>query len=286
MMEPGTELSSIIWKKLQQEQIQAELDQSHNISNSNNNNKGGDDDDVKKINLNPYFKKIDCIYNDFCNNNNFSLDELIFKYMLGKENTMPSNEFKGNLHFKKDTEFLFTSLNHFIDCRKSKNWVEYVLSDNIKRYGTTAHHPIFPSVPGWLIDVLCALKENSKLYLIYATDIRGVDKWLGHFCSVINISNLLFLKTEKINNMNATLILLHVAGLLTPDTLSPINRQGMKYPRSILQKATFENVRAQLLALANKKKMCDNLCNFVGATIACVPHRTGTNSFNLINTKM
>lgn len=279
-MDAGTDVSAIAWKILQQTQIQNQLDQTHYIHE-----KGNTEENIERVNndisKNPYLFKINEIFEKSQNN----LEKILFTKLFLEE-TVPEKDLIKTKLFKIDTEQIFTSLSHFIDIRKSKFWVEYMLSDKKKRYGTTASHPVYPAIPGWIIDAVYALKKNPNLYLIYSTDVRGVDKWLGHLCSIINISKLLYLRIEKeMTNLNATLIFLHVAGLLTPETLNPINRQGMKYPCSILQKVTFENVRLQLLSASHENKLCDNLCNFVGATTTCVPQRTGTNCFNLLMKK-
>ena len=85
--------------------------------------------------------------------------------------------------------------------------------------------------------------------------------------------------------MNYTAVLIHLAGILTETQLNPINRQGIKFPSSIIQKTTFENVKKQLLIAAQNDENYDNLCNFISPTITCIPHKTGTNSFNIIQKK-
>ena len=110
-------------------------------------------------------------------------------------------------------------------------------------------------------------------------------RWFGHLTSLINLSNLLYLRVEKGNpDINATLILLHLCGIFTKNMSDPINRQGMKFPCNVLQRTTFENVKNQLLKTAKKKIFYDNLTSFISSTIMCVPRGTGTNSFNILMT--
>lgn len=170
-----------------------------------------------------------------------------------------------------------TNINNFIDLRKNKKWVLYVLSDNVERYGTMQPHIIFNKMPGWLFDALqIAYKKN--LFLKYSTDLRGVNEWLGQFCSLINLHNLLAL--NEINpTINYTALLLHLAGILSTSRLNPINRQGMLFSNNVLQKCTFENVK-KLLTKARDK---DDLSSFISSTLLCIPQKTGTNAFDLIS---
>ena len=171
----------------------------------------------------------------------------------------------------------FSNLTSFIDLRKSKQWVLYLLSDNVPRIGTIYPHFIFNKIPGWLFDAARIASVNN-LSLIYSTDMRGVCEWMGQLCHLINLHYMFHINLERQNKLNYTVILIHLAGLLTKQKINPINRQGMSFQSSILQSTTFENVRKQL----SNASGCDNLSNSISATLMCIPRRTGTNSFNVV----
>ena len=185
--------------------------------------------------------------------------------------------------FKNDVNEIFSSMAHFIDFRKSKVFVEYMLSDGIKRFGLTVNHLIFPAIPMWLFDACSLVSKDPSLYLLYSTDIRSVNIFLGHISSIVNLSNLLFSKIEQNKNINATLILIHLVGIFTPDKYNPINRQGIKFPCNTLQRITFENVKNNMIKVAKEKRVYDNLSSFISSTIFGIPRVTGTNAFNLIS---
>ena len=175
----------------------------------------------------------------------------------------------------------FSNLTSFIDIRKSKKWVLYLLSDNVPRIGTIQPHFIFNRIPGWLFDaVQIASRDNKNLSLIYSTDMRGVSEWMGQLCHLINLHYMFHVNLETHNKkLNCTAIIIHLAGLLTEQKINPINRQGMSFPSSVLQSSTFENVKKQLEKVSGR----DNLSNFISTTLMCIPRRTGTNSFNLVS---
>ena len=203
----------------------------------------------------------------------------MFRYLIRKNKITYS---KTDKIFQNDIFNIFSYIAHFIDCRKSKLYVRYMLSDGVERIGINLGHPIFPAIPLWIFDVIRLIFNDNQLYLIYSTDTRNVAKWFGHLTSLVNLSNLLYMKIEQSNSdINATLILLHLGGIFTKNLTDPINRQGMKYPCSVLQKTTFENVKNQLLKISKEKKLYDNLSSFISSTLMCVPRCTGTNSFNL-----
>ena len=213
-------------------------------------------------------------------NNELVVRRNIKKYLIN--NNYMSYSRKDKI-FQSDMFNIFSYIAHFIDCRKCKIYVRYMLSDGIERIGIILGHPIFPAIPLWIFDVIRLLIKNDQLYLIYSTDTRNVAKWFGHFTSLVNLSNLLYLMIERGNSeLNTTLILLHLGGIFTKNLTDPINRQGMKFPCNVLQKTTFENVKNQLLKISKEKKLVDNLSSFISSTIMCVPRGTGTNSFNLM----
>ena len=134
-------------------------------------------------------------------------------------------------------------------------------------------------MPGWLVDAL-QIAYKYKLYLIYSTDIRGVNQWLGQLCSLINLHNLLNLNNNNNNNnINYTALLIHIAGVLSTNTLNPINRQGMLFSDNVLQRCTFENVKRKLSSIEND---CDNLSSFISLSLMCLPQKSGTNYFDII----
>ena len=232
---------------------------------------------IKKYNnkKSVYFTKLYNLYSHLINNDNknINLKSLILSTFIKNPTTIINN----NL-YKEDMFFLnnfHTNITNFIDVRKNKIWVLYSLSDNVKRYGTIQPHLTFNKMPGWLVDAL-QIAYTHNLYLIYSTDIRGVNEWLGQLCSLINLNNLLIL--NGVEN-NYTAILIHIAGVLSINTLNPINRQGMLFSDNILQKCTFENTKK----LLSKAKDCDNLSSFISSTLMGLPQNSGTNYFDLIN---
>ena len=327
IIEPGTDITALLWKTLQSSQIQKQLDQSHNVysidnttTTTNNNNVGqigfssqkvnlldipnddvffhllpyssqiirnidddiginDDDNDRKRSSNNKsnvYFTKLYnlYLYLNNNNNNNNNLKSLLLSTFI-KNPTTPSsttNLCEDNMYFLNN---FHTNITNFIDVRKNKNWVLYSLSDNIRRYGTVEPHLIFNKMPGWLVDAL-QIAYTHNLYLIYSTDIRGVNEWLGQLCSLINLHNLLALNGIDINY---TAILIHIAGVLSTKTLNPINRQGMFFSDNVLQKCTFENTKNFL----SKAKDCDNLSSFISSTLMCLPQKSGTNYFDLLS---
>ena len=185
--------------------------------------------------------------------------------------------------FQDDVHNIFSFVAHFIDNRKIKLFVRYMLSDGLERYGIVLGHPVFPGLPMWIFDACRLVAENPKLYLLYSTDTRNVSKWFGHLVSLTNMSNLLYLKIERDNpEINTTLIFLHLVGIFTHNMNDPINRQGMKYQGNILQRTTFENVKNQLSKMAKSRADFDTLNNFISSTTMCVPRPTGTNSFGIV----
>ena len=235
---------------------------------------------VRDIKVKKRTKK-DCNTREMKGNDTQSIiKQNIFEYLIRKNKMTYSRNDK---IFQNDIFNIFSYIAHFIDCRKSKLYVRYMLSDGVERIGIILGHPIFPAIPLWIFDVIRLISNNNQLYLIYSTDTRNVAKWFGHLTSLVNLSNLLHMKIEQGNSdINATLILLHLGGIFTKNLTDPINRQGMKYPCSVLQKTTFENVKNQLLKISKEKKLYDNLSSFISSTIMCVPRCTGTNSFNLL----
>ena len=214
-------------------------------------------------------------------------DEYIYKQInehLVNSPLTPQNilgdDYAQDIIFKNDTENSFSNIANFINIRKSKIWVLYLLSDGIPRYGTIHPHPVYNLLPGWLFDALQII-GNLNMHLIYSTDLRGVNTWMGELANLINIHNLLSIDIEK-NGFNCTLILMHIVGLFSSESTNPISRQGIKFPDSILQKTTFENVKNLLSAAIEQKQNYDNLCSFISSTIACIPHKSGSNSFNLL----
>ena len=144
-------------------------------------------------------------------------------------------------------------------------------------------------MPGWLVDAL-QIAYNRKLYLLYATDVRGVNTWLGQVSSLINLHNLLnrnsrppadssiSSSSSSSSSVNYTALLLHVAGVLSTNQLNAINRQGMLFSKNVLQRCTFENVKRKLTGVSD----VDNLSNFISLALTCLPQKSGTNYFDLL----
>ena len=313
-LSPGTDLTAIIWKTLQSTQIQTQLDQSHNLydieklqkenENVQKSNYFSDNHRFRLANIdeelknttqkrklekrkkrkcnnsiileNLYLPKIRTIYNKIYDAILMKKDETIVKDIIIKELLETPNFNTDNQKSMVDSTWL-ANLGNYMDVRKNKEWVSYILSDFIPRQGVIHPHPTYNKIPGWLFDAIKISKEK-KLFLVYSTDVRGVNEWMGQLCSLINVHNLLSVNLEAQQGLNCTAILIHLAGILSIQPLNSINRQGMSFSDSILQKSTFENVK-KLLSNVNGS---DNLSSFISATIACIPHKTGTNSFDLI----
>lgn len=185
--------------------------------------------------------------------------------------------------FKRDIS-LYSNLssngvNNLIDLRMSKVWVEYMMSDGIIRYSTLHPHPIYNACPGWLIDVINIQMSNLDISLIYCTDIRGVNLFLGQLCSLINLHNL-FRKFET-SKTNYTAILLQMT-VLSNESLNPINRRGNKFPGNAIASRSFEDIKRYLLATQKLNIISDNLHSFVSRLTTCLPPQVGTNFFNII----
>lgn len=321
---PGTDLTAIIWKTLQSTQIQTQLDQSHNLYDierliikpenvPKNNLKYFNEEDVFRIaNIdrdlgkidstlrrkrkrnnrwaaveNLYLPKIRKLYNKIydilsTSSNKEEEDEdvssAIEKVIVRDLLESPTLNENNNEKFTVDSAWL-ANLGNYMDIRKNKDWVIYVMSDLIERRGPINPHPIYNKIPGWLFDAI-QISAREQKYLIYSTDVRGANEWLGQFCSLINLHNLFSVNLETQQGMNCTAMLIHLAGILSTRPLNSINRQGMSYPNSILQKTTFESVNKFL----SKVDGFDNLSSFISSTIACLPHKTGTNSFDVNST--
>ena len=155
-----------------------------------------------------------------------------------------------------------------------------MLNDFKLRRGWVYPHFVYNMMPYWLYDALI-IANNENLFLIFSTDMRSVDIWLGQLCSIINIHNLLSVKLESKQGVNCTAILVHLVGILSTKSLSSINRSGMNYPKSILQITTFENIK-KLLSNVNG---FDDCSSFISSMIVCRPYRLGTNSFDIISSQ-
>ena len=310
-MDCGTDLTAILWKTLQSTQIQRQLDQSHNLYDKPveklsptkntahhyylNNHRfriTNIDNDLRKIhkkkkNINSkknnnvsdnlYLPTIRRLYNmiyECIISQKGSKDEI--KQMIIKE-LLQDNKSSVEREYHQSYSDLM-NLGNYMDIRKSKSAVFYIMSDFQIRRGFIYQHPIYSKIQGWLYDAV-QLSITENLYLVYSTDIRGVNEWMNQLCSLINIHNLISTKLEE-GGLNYTAILVHLAGIFSTRPLDSINRQGMSFPNNIIQKSTFENVR-KLLSAANLTGT-DNLSSFVSSTIACIPHKTGTNSFDVI----
>ena len=307
-MEPGTDLTAILWKSLQSTQIQTQLDQSHNLyeivkENSDSQSDHHDDSggamrpSSDNENLDKQLRKLrkskkllvrpkNAQVNVYANRVRHTFEAVYSLLKEGAKEEVIKETISQELMDKPlypDTGAAPTmsvaNLSNFIDIRKSKDWVFYYLSDHVPRKGSIHPHFIYTKVPGWLYDASRIANEKG-LFLIYSTDMRGVSEWMGQLCSLINMHNLLSINLESQQGINCTAILIHLAGLLSTRPINSINRQGMHFPNSILQKCTFENVKNCLAKIEGT----DDLSSFVSATIACLPHRTGTNSFDVMST--
>ena len=346
-LDPGTDISAIIWKCFQSTNIQGQLDSSHNLykdntttttttTNNNNNNNtkrkfiNSEDSSSSSTSCSSFLKvsselTLDEILNNNNNNNDNNntnnsntttitnknnnnyecriisiyrqlrkklrdktlLYQIIKSELIDKPLT-PSIQTMQSYDFKYDVEYSFNNITSMIDIRRSKKWVKYVLSDKVVRYGTIEPHFIFNKIPGWLFDAA----QHCGLSLIYSTDMRGVQEWMGQLCSLINLHNLIaatFEKEKDIDNdndnddddddINYTIIIMHLAGLLSRAPLNPINRQGMTFPGSILQSVMFENVKKRMIS---DPEGVDNLTNSISCALSCTNPPTGTKMFNLI----
>lgn len=305
-LDPGTDITAILLKIFQSSQIQTQLDSSHNLYKNIEKEKKSLNNDTSSPNIcnntSEDLENLDALLSEKCCSKKKNIktnNENVYQTSVGNIynlfSTLDSNKSSLNKHCIIEQELIksisslssptimclketsiFGNITNFIDLRKSKKWVSYLLSDNVIRYGVIQPHFIFNKIPGWLFDAIQLSYENN-LYLIYSTDMRGVNEFMGQVCSLINLHNMLSLKLET-DGENYTAILIHLAGILSTNSLNPINRQGMTYPESVLQKTTFENVKRFL----NKASGSDNLRNFISSSLMCVPHKSGTNSFDLL----
>ena len=246
----------------------------NNINNNNNNN--------NKNNNNYYYNDLYNLYSYFNNINNEDIKRKILKSkIISAFVKNPINLLTQSYLWEKEMERnelfevqnYFCNINNFIDLRKNRKYVIYCLSDNVERCGLIEPHIIFNKMPIWLVDALQYAYDNN-LYLVYSTDIRGVNQWMGQLCSLINIHNLLNMNE---NNSNNTALLLHIAGILSLNSLNAINRQGMWFSNNVLQRCTFENIKKLLSNVSD----CDDLSSFISTSLMCLPQKSGTNYFDL-----
>lgn len=184
-----------------------------------------------------------------------------------------------NLYENVDLHVFDECITHLLDLRKSKVWVKYMMSDNVVRCGTIQKHPVYTSLPGWLVDVL-RLRRYKRLTLVWCTDLRGVDQYLGSLCSVINLHHLLR-RLERQNGDNYTAILLQMT-VLSTHSLNPVNRRGFKYPACGMTACTFEDVRRSLLKTQKNEARYDALEAPFTRIICAIPHKVGTNFFDVV----
>ena len=308
--EPGIDLTALLWKLVQSTQIQCTLDLTHNLYRIKKLSVTEEEEDEEETVGITTFENLDDIINrdnkysstshqknemkKKNNNNNVYHTKILTLYedvMKGEktynavkatirrvliDTPLTCSDVEEKQFFATLTVNGFSNLTSFIDIRKSKKWVLYLLSDNVARIGAVQPHFIFNRIPGWLFDAVHIAWEKN-LALIYATDMRGVSEWMGQLCHTINLHYMFHINLECQGKLNYTAVLIHLAGLLTEQKMNPINRQGMSFPSSVLQTTTFENVKKQL----SNASGCDNLSNFISSTLMCVPRRTGTNSFNI-----
>lgn len=252
-------------------QIILNIDDDNDYKNNHDNNKNSND--------NTYFNQLYSVLStcSSLNENNQKIQELVIDSFINNPTIPQYINTKAENDILLNVQNYYSNITNFIDLRKNKKWVQYCLSDNVIRYGAVEPHIIFNKMPAWLVDAL-QIAFRLKLYLLYSTDIRGVNQWLGQTCSLINLHNLLNLNSKH-NDINYTALLIHTAGLLSTNTLNSINRQGMSFPENALQKSTFENVKRKLSNVKN----VDNLSSFISLSLMCLPQKSGTNFFDLIN---
>lgn len=183
--------------------------------------------------------------------------------------------------FGEETDVFDESVGNLVELRRVKEWAKYMLSDGVVRYGTVHRHPLYNACPGWLVDVLHRRREAPELALVWCTDVRGVDHHLGGTCSLINLHHL-FRRLERGGKSNFTAIVAHLTVLSTA-ALNPINRRGMKYPASGVTARTFEDVKRSLESTRTaKEEIRDDLEAFLTRIMLVLPHRVGTNSFDVM----
>ena len=249
-----------------------------NIDDDDDDNNYDDNFNKNNYRNNIYFNQLCTIYlflstaND---ENKKKIEELIVDSFINHPTIPQYVNTKEENDILLNVQNYYSNITNFIDLRKNKKYVQYCLSDKVIRYGAMEPHIIFNKMPAWLVDAL-QLSFNLKLYLLYSTDIRGVNQWLGQTCSLINLHNLLNLNSKH-NDINYTALLIHTAGLLSTNTLNSINRQGMSFSENALQKSTFENVKRKLSSVKN----VDNLSSFISLSLMCLPQKSGTNFFDL-----
>lgn len=187
-----------------------------------------------------------------------------------------------NISDKNDINIFDECITNLTDLRRIKVWAKYMMSDNIVRFGTVQKHPVYTALPGWLVDVLNLRRQRRDLIFLWCTDLRGVDQCLGSLCSIINLHYLLR-RLEKKTGDNFTALLLQMTVLSTIST-NPINRRGLKFPSNGMTSCTFEDIRRSIMK-NNKKGSYDKLESMFTRIACVVPHKVGTNYFDLMMMK-
>ena len=259
--EPGADVTSFLWQNLQQNTIQQQLNATHDMYQRRAS---------PPPNHPPRKSTKMWLYNGAVK---FLLNE---KYLMAYVPPISREEIK--------TSNLFDdSLTNLLELRKVKLWARYMLSDGVIRYGTIQKHPLYNRCPGWLMDVLWHQRRNGNLTLVWCTDIRGVEKYLGALCSTINLHHL-FQRLERKDRNNYTAILLQMT-ILSTESLNPINRQGIKFPQSAVTGCTFENIKRSLSSMKKrknkKKEYRDGASAPFTRLMLVLPNRIGTNYFDL-----
>lgn len=278
---PGSDITASIWQIIQQSTIQHQLNSTHDMYNETRQNATVGSRGMtpiistKKKTKNPYNPAL-----------TFTDDATIRDIFLRKYVPLPPTELDHDYYlFQKDINIFERSVTNLSELRRPKRWCKYAMSDGIIRFGCISKHPLHRSIPGWLVDVM-NVRKRKPAALLWCTDVRGVNNHLGAVCNLINLHHL-FQRIECINGDNFTAILAHLTVLSTV-SLNPINRRGMKYPNNAVSSRTFEDVKRSLLQLSKTRTEkwrdgnIDYLDTFFIRLMTVMPHKIGTNSFDLM----
>lgn len=283
---PGSDITASTWQVIQHSTIQHQLNSTHDMYRQFTSmpipaRSGCVSAKKTKRSINPYDPALRTL------TEGDPREPSVCQMFLRRYTPLPPGEGDDDYApFRKDVDIFDKSVTNLSELRRPRRWCKYAMSDGIIRFGCIQKHPLYKCIPGWLVDAI-NVRTRKGTALLWCTDVRGVNLYLGSVCSLINLHHL-FQRIESVNHDNFTTILAHLTVLSTVP-LNPINRRGMKYPNNAISARTFEDVKRSLLQLSrttkrdnNNKDLLDSLDTFFARLMMVMPHKIGTNSFDLI----
>ena len=279
LYEPGSDITSFLWQYLQQNTIQEQLNRTHDMYQNHHRIGQQQPPPPPSTQKKKYWLYTEAVKQAASS----SSPKAVEKYLTAYVPPVPRED----VNFLNDVTVFDDSLTNLMELRRVKLWAKYMLSDGVIRYGTIQTHPLYNVCPGWLMDVLWHQKQKKNLTLVWCTDIRGVNEYLGSLCSTINLHHL-FRRLEKKDRNNYSAILLQMT-VLSTEALNPINRRGIKFPQAAVTACTFENIKRSLSAMKKKKKKKintvveykDNVAAPFTRLMLAMPVPIGTNYFDI-----